>query len=312
MSAVRNTRFIRPGKLFDAIVGFDPKHATTRGEFVYDCPYLLRDMEWNHMDQLHRPFIHKTYSDNVRIALGRDYATSLTRWGKWPLLIAVSDMRIEEGLFYQSMTIGGLFFVQLVISMEDIEPKANNDNTLRLRIEWIIHSHRWLKPLHSFLSRKFYTLNARLQEEDYTIRSVRHELRGKGYQFASDPPDYYNANRLTNNTLYPPLPDNANISLEGIPLNRAECRSAGNMDFLVLCREEEILLWPAACPHEGGNLITGKLHDGCRMECPWHGLKFNAAKLSVTEPRAEAYGFAYELEGNTVKIRQSGKQAAAA
>lgn len=307
----RPLRFIRPSKLFDSIAGFAPKNSTTRGEFFLDMPYNKIDVEWNHMDQLHRPFIHDTYNDNIRIALGRDFATSLTRWGKWPFLITVTDMRVGEGLFYQTLVLAGLFFIHNTISMTDIEDKGDG-NTLRLKLEWIIHSHWLLKPLHAVLSTMFYKLNVRLQQEDAPVRGARCELRKKGYTFLSDPPDYYNSNQLTNNTVYPALPAGASIDTGALPMGSRESVTIGNVNFIVQRKEETVRIWPAACPHEGGDLARGKLHDDCRLECPWHGLKFSAATLSATQPAAEIYGFSYRLENGIVTIRNSGQQAVAA
>jgi nitrite reductase/ring-hydroxylating ferredoxin subunit len=307
----RDIRHIRQGKLFGSIADFDLKNATTRGEFVLDMPYLKKDVEWNHMDQLHRPYIHHTYSDNLRIALGRDFAVSLTRWGKWPFLITVTDMRIEEGLYYQDLVLAGVVFIHNTISMTEIEDNGSG-NTLRLKLEWIIHSHRFLKPLHAILGRMFYKLNVRLQEEDAEIRGRRYALRQDGYSFLSDPPDYYNSNRLTNNTVYPDLPSDIFINLEKFPLGTLETRKAGTVEFLVRRDNDAVHIWPAACPHEGGSLGKGKLLENCRLECPWHGLKFSAATLTVQQPEAEAYGFSYRLDSNTVRIRQLNKQTLAA
>ncbi len=301
-SKERGIRCIRPSKLFDSIANFDPKQATTRGEFFLDMPYHKIDVEWNHMDQLHRPYIHRTYHDNIRIALGHDFASSLTRWGKWPFLITVTDMRIDEGLYYQNFVLAGVIFIHNTISMTEIEDKGDG-NTLRLKLEWIISSHRFLRPLHVLLSRMFYKLNVRLQEEDADIRGTRYKLREKGYSFLSDPPDYYNSNQLTNNTIYPDLPSDASITLDTVAMGKKELRSTGAVDFLLLRHDGAVLIWPAACPHEGGNLVNGKLHDDCRMECPWHGLKFTAVTLTAEQPSAEAYGFSYRLDNNTIHIR---------
>ena len=307
----RDTRYIRQGKLFDSIAGFDPKHATTRGEFVLDMPYFKKDVEWNHMDQLHRPFIHRTYNDNLRIALCRVFAVSLTRWGKWPLLISVTDMRVEEGLYYQNLVLAGVIFIHNTISMTEIEDNGSG-NTLRLKLEWIIHSHRFLKPLHGVLGKMFYKLNVRLQEEDAEIRGRRCELRKDGYTFLSDPPDYYNSNRLTNNTVYPSLPEGASIDIHAFSVGTLETCKVGHVEFLVRRDNDAVNIWPAACPHEGASLAKGNQLDNCRMECPWHGLKFSAATLTLHQPEAEIYGFSYTLDGNVIRIRNTGKQALAA
>jgi nitrite reductase/ring-hydroxylating ferredoxin subunit len=294
----RPVRYIRSGQLFDSIQGFDPKHAVSRGEFSIAVPGLLKDMEWNQMDQLHRPFIHRTYRDNLRIALGRDFAVSLTRWGRWSFLITVTDTRVAEGVYYQDFVLGGMIFIHNTITLRE------QDEIVHLKIEWLINSHRFLKPLHPVLGRMFYKLNVRLQEEDSVIRSQRYRLRKKGYAFRSDPPDYYNSNQLTNNTVYPELPEGACIRVDTLPMHETTPCMAGDMEFLVRRGEGEVLIWPSACPHEGGELGKGRQKEDCRIECPWHGLKINGARMSLQQPKAENYGFSYTLEKGTIHIRK--------
>lgn len=287
---------IPPEKLHETLAAFDRRNAVTHGVFEFRLENTLADMEWNHMDQLHRPFIHHTYQENIRIASGRDYALSLTRWGKWPLLILVTDMRLAPGLFYQSFVLAGLVHVHNVIALTE-----TGDEVL-LKLDWYIHSHRFLKPLHFLLDRKFHRLNARLQEEDAQVRNQRFALRKKGYSFRSDPPDYVTSNTLTNNTVYPKLPENAFIPLASAEAGRTVRMAVGEVDFLLRSDGGDYLLWPAACPHEGGELEKGTLREDCRLECPWHGLPFAPARVSAAKPQAKAYGFIYMLEAERIRV----------
>ena len=193
-------RSIDKNYLAKAIKDFCKGTSVTTGNFSCEAPGSVQDLEWNHMDQSHRPFIHSTYSDELRISLGENFANSLTKWGNWPFFINVIDVRVKEGQYYQTFTIGGLIYVHTVIEMDFI-----NDDNSSLDISWHILSHWFLRPIHKYLDKKIYKLNVRLQEEDYVIRSQRALLRKYGYNFKSDPPDYCSSNKLTNNTVYPSL-----------------------------------------------------------------------------------------------------------
>ena len=176
------------------------------------------------------------------------------------------------------------------------------EKIVHLKLEWIIQSHRWLKPLHVWLGRKFTALNVRLQEEDAAIRNQRRRLRGEGYSFLSDPPDYYSANQLTQNTVYPPVTPGAFLATEQLKEAQMNRHNVGGVEFLFKRTGDDIYIWPAACPHEGGELAKGVLHDDCRLQCPWHGLKFPGARISPAMPVAQAYGFDFILNGERIFV----------
>lgn len=295
-------KFIKPEDLTNELKNFSANMAVTYGQFEIDVPSLLEDMEWNHMDQLHRPYIHNTYQEAIRLAFGNDFAVSLTRWGRWPFFITVSDVRIKPGLFYQSMTLAGIFFVHLIISMSE----ANE--IVHLKAEWYITSHKLFKFLHKILSKKFYKLNERLQIEDNQIRSHRYALRKKGYKFGVNEINYYHSNLMRHNTIYPALPLNAAIQINNLSIDEMTTQKLGELDFLIKrTHNNHYLLWPAACPHEGGNLALGKPCANDQIQCPWHGLRFSAVNLSAQESFKEAYGFEFELREECIYIRNKGK-----
>lgn len=292
-------KYIKPETLENKYLHFAPHLAVTKGSFTIDVPNFLTDMEWNHMDQFHRRYIHRTYEESLRIAVGKNFAISLTRWKRIPLFITVSDIRIKPGLYYQVMTIAGLIVAHLIISMEE------HNEIVNLKIEWFITSHKWLKFLHKPLSKKFYKLNTRLQQEDHQIRVQRYQLRKKGYRFASDPVDYVSSNTLTCNTIYPSM-DILTINLENLSeqLTTITCEMH---QFLIKKTAQAYLIWPAVCPHEGGDLTKGK-ECGSQIQCPWHGLRFSAAQLSKQQPLASRYGFEYRLHENVIEVRRLSDQ----
>lgn len=292
-------KYLAPDNLHQQIHHFTKGMAVTKGSFellVEQC--TLADIEWNHMDQQHRPSIHNTYEKGIRIALGPDFAVSLTQWKNWPLFITVTDVYVDKGLFYQSLTIGGFIFLHSIISMEEA-----GDN-IKLKDEWYIASHKLFKPLHSLLNKKLYKLNKRLQDEDAQIRQGRFVLRQLGYKFHSDPVDYHSSNIMGTNTIYPPLPEAATFSVQDCGPTLVK-KSVGALEFLLKKQDQTYFVWPAICPHEGGPLEHGTQCDS-QIVCPWHSLRFSAAQLSASSPRAQKYGFEYYLDGQTIQVKQTG------
>ncbi len=289
-------KFLTPDSLYEQIKQFTSGMAVTKGVYELDVAMCtLEDFEWNHMDQLHRPAIHRTYDKNIRIAFGHDFAVSLTQWGRWPIFITVSDVYVAKGLFYQSLTLAGIIFLHSIISMQKI-----GDDTIHLKHEWYIASHKLFKFLHKPISKQLYKLNVRLQQEDEQLRQGRYTQRKKGYTFRTDNPNYYNSNRLSNNTIYPALKNQASISLTAIT-NEPTLQEIGGVEFIIQRENNDVLIWPAACPHEGGPLITGKFCNQ-QITCPWHNLRFSAVKLSVDTPVGTRYGFMYQLTDNQLFI----------
>lgn len=291
-----NIKFITPDNLYQQIGTFTKGMAVTRSCFEFDIPRCtLQDLAWNHMDQLHRQSVHNTYEKGLRIALSKDFAVSLTQWSKWPLFITVTDVRLAENMFYQSMTIAGIIFLHSIISFEEM---ANH--TIKLKNEWFIGSHKMFRFIHKFLDKKLFTLNERLQHEDAQIRNGRFDLRNKGYTFRSDPPDYYNSNRLESNTIYPPIGQPGYFDLSYFT-DQATQVALGNVEFILQKTAASFLIWPAACPHEGGPLLQGKICS-TQVTCPWHGLRFRAAELSPARPQAVQNGFEYTLRGDQIHV----------
>jgi hypothetical protein len=291
-------KFVSPDDLHQQIQTFTKGMAVTRSCFEFVIPRCTQqDLSWNHMDQLHRHSVHNTYEKGMRIALGKDFALSLTQWSKWPLFITVSDVRLAENLFYQSMTIAGVIFLHSIISFEEM-----GNNTMKLKNEWFIGSHKMFRFMHKFLDKKLFTLNERLQHEDAQIRNGRFDLRNKGYTFRSDPPDYYSSNRLGANTIYPPILGSSSFALSYFTDEPTQV-ALGSMEFILKREQDKFLLWPAACPHEGGPLLQGKICS-LQITCPWHGLKFKAAVLSATTPHALQHGFEYRLSKDQIHVQK--------
>ena len=267
--------FISEDKVDEALRRLIPKAHITKGSF--SCPGWAeqRDLLWNHMDQTHRPHIHRTYGEAMRLYIGERAAVSLTRFGSWPIVIPVFDGHYKDNGFYQVLCLFGLIVVVNVI-----ESNATPDGT-RMDISWAIASHRLLRFVHPWLDRRLRRLNVVQNAEDDPIRHRRVELRGAGYRFATDAtdaPDFVSANAIANNVIFPSLTERAVVPLADIPAGQVHRIEVGRRAYLLQRRDDGIDVWPGICPHEGAALGPGDV-DGRAARCPWHGLEFAPRRL---------------------------------
>ena len=87
-------KFVKPEQIRQELMKVIPGCAITEGAFTSWSTGTLVDQQWNHMDQGHRETIHNAYFGAMRIATGKDFAVSVTRWSNWPVFIPVADLRI--------------------------------------------------------------------------------------------------------------------------------------------------------------------------------------------------------------------------
>jgi len=287
--------FIREDKIEESLARLIPKVYVTKGRFSYPSRSEQRDLVWNHMDQNHRPLIHRTYGDAMRVFVGQQAAFSLTRFGNWPLVIPVFDGYHKENGFYQVMCLFGLIVVICII-----ECNADERGT-RMDIDWAIASHRWLRFLHPALNRRLMRLNGMQNREDDEIRDRRIELRAAGYRFATDAPDFVNCNVMANNVVYPPLATSQSISLADFPEGALQRVEVADRTFLLRRQAGAVEIWPGVCPHEGAPLNAVDLR-GSMLKCPWHGLEFGPRRLLSGGASATVCGARLELSGTKLSI----------
>lgn len=285
--------FIREDRVDEALARLIPNVRITKGS--YSCPGFAeqRDLLWNHMDQNHRPYIHKTYGEAMRMFIGERAALSLTRFGRWPVVIPVFDGHYKDNGFYQVLCLFGVIVVIVVI-------EANESPEPRMDVSWAIASHRLLRFLHPFLDRRLRRLNDVQNREDEGIRRRRVELRAKGYCFGTDNPDFMNSNVVSNNVIFPPVGKTVSISLADLPQGEPHQVDIGDRSYLVRRSADGVDVWPGVCPHEGAALGTVAIR-GNSVKCPWHGLEFGmrmlrpmggpialcGARLSLTDGKLE-------------------------
>ena len=290
--------FIREGKVDEALQRLVPGAYLSKGHYTYPSRSELRDLVWNHMDQNHRPYIHRTYGDASRFFTDQHASFSITRFGRWPVILPIFDGYFKENGFYQVIVIFGLIALVNVI-----ECKAT-DNDAQMEVNWTIASHRWLRFLHPILHRRLRKLNEVQNLEDDPIRNRRIALRAAGYRFKTDDPDFVNSNVINNNTVYPPITESSTIALNALPESTAVEVPIANRSFILKREGSTVEVWPGVCPHEGAELKPTNI-TGQSVKCPWHGLEFGARRLVEGTPSLTICGARLQITNGTIVVEPS-------
>lgn len=284
---------ISPQELADRLTSISPGTIVTRGHYEIECESSVADLDWNHMDGHHRPTIHRTYTNALRLCSGRSFQLSMTRIPGTPFLVTISDVRVAPGLFYQSFSMFSALAVTSVIR------SIPNDNGATVRIDWYIASKKLFRFLHPWLNRRLARLNRVQNMEDMPIRNRRRILRQKGYHFQTDIPDFLNSNDLTT-CLRPPTIEHAQtVSLTAS--SEFQMIDVGGFEIIYRLDGDSVDFWPGACPHEGASLIEEK-PEGNVITCPWHSLKIKSLRLSPSRTTARFGHVTLELRENSLTV----------
>lgn len=301
-------RYIHPEDLKSSFRSLGPSLAVTSGHYEIKMPCEVRDCDWNQMDQLHRPTLHKTYQESLRVVTDRSFLLSLTHVGLGGIkfFILVTDIRLGPGLFYQAYSLFNLFYIHCIVRTTPLsEQERMNGNLAVSTSDWHIVSHRWLKFLHGPLNRKLYRLNEVQNRQDTAVRIRRAELRRRGYHFGSDSPNFINSNAVTPNVFSPRREGVHRISLKGITEGSLNPVWAGPIELLVRRNGNQgITIWPAVCPHEGGPLEEGRVCNGTII-CPWHELRQGGIALTPEQPKGVLSDLQLSLQGEELVVEQA-------
>jgi len=287
--------FIRESKVDEALTRLIPGARISKGRFSYPATAEQRDLVWNHMDQNHRPLVHRTYGEAMRVFIGEPAAFSLTRFGSWPAVIPVFDGYYGEGGFYQVVCLFGLLVV-----VNTIECKTAETGT-SMEIDWAIASHWSLRFLHPLLSKRLMRLNLVQNAEDDEIRDRRVALRAAGYRFLTDTPNFINANALRNNVVFPAVSGTHSVALDGIADGEVRRLEVAGRAYILRRAGDGFDVWPGVCPHEGAALTPKHLCDGI-VECPWHGLKYGLRRMGRGDAAIVLCGARLEVDGQTLRV----------
>lgn len=287
-------KYVHPEMIKHELKKVIPGCTISEGAFSSESPGTLVDQQWNHMDQAHRETIHHAYFGAIRIASGRDFAISATRFKNIPLFIPMIDMRITETMSYQVFTVFGLIWCHQVSRSTEFE------GGVRLNVNWITASHWLLKPLHRIFNRMLFGIHKKQYGEDLPVRARRSELRKKNVHFETDNPNYLNSNRLTDHVIFP-----VGTFKAGLPVLAAGQRQVINLgptEVMVEIVEGGARVWPAICSHEGALMTEKDLCKGA-LVCPWHLRKFPATVLdSAGKKSMRLCNGQISLKGTTLEM----------
>jgi Rieske [2Fe-2S] domain len=283
--------FIREDKIDEALRQLIPSAHVSKGRYVHPATAEPRDLAWNHMDQTHRPFIHRTYGDATRFFIGPTAAFSLTRFGSLPVVLPVFDGYFRDNGFYQVVCLFGLFVIVNVIQCSETAGGT------QMEIDWAVASHRLLRFLHPALHRRLHRLNEVQNREDEGMRDRRVELRAGSYRFATDEPDFVNANVRANNVIFPEMRGELSVKLATLREGEVSRIDASQRGFIVRRTGDELEVWPGVCPHEGALLEAAHVGGG-KVTCPWHGLDFAARRLAPGAPAITMCGAQLQLSAD--------------
>jgi Rieske [2Fe-2S] domain len=264
--------YLAPDRITDRLKGLSPGAAVTHAGLEVVCDGYLQDNEWGVFDLSHRVYVHNTYDNFVPLVSSRDVSILITCWNRLPVFFQVMTARLEPGLYYQSFSVLGILYCHQMSRMVQEGEKT------RVKIDWYIVSHRFFKFLHYLFNRRLAKLQKVQNGEDAPLRERRLALRKRGITFTTDVPDFINANDLGDHVILPSQvwPQHARAPKLG---DKETCSvEMGPIELLLRRDGDDLLVWPALCPHEGAKMDEGHL-CGDQLSCPWHGRKYRAARL---------------------------------
>lgn len=294
-------KYLPADRIAEHLKQLHPGMVVTHGHHESLVPGYINDLEWNFYDELHRQCVHDTYHGLYKVMTGKHFSVNVVRWGNLPIFMQVANAKIADGLFYQSMTILG------IIMLHQVQRISQRGDEVLLEVDWYTASHWLFRWLHGPFNRRLLRLQRKQDHEDNVeIRGRRRELRYRGFGFATDDPDFINSNRLTDNVHLPAVPSPVRIDLADHDLHRVYRVVRGPVELLLRRKnEDQVEVWPALCPHEGGLIDERHLHDG-QVVCPWHGRRFGAILLG--SDARESWRFlsvTVRCRGNYLEVAQS-------
>jgi len=288
-------RFVRPEQIAARLKKLHPGAVVSQGHMETKVKGHLLDGEWGVFDLLHRIYVHHTYPNFIPLVSSKDISILITPWGRLPVFFQVATARIGPASYYQTFSVLGLLYCHQVSHMEQVGDEIHTS------MDWFLVSHWLFKWMHYLFDRRLARLQREQGDEDAPLRERRLELRGRSISFATDEPDFSNANDLSDHVILPRTEQPLRISLA--QSGGYQRVSAGPIELLVHRRSDELTVWPGLCPHEGARLDESNLTDGC-LSCPWHGRTFGPTQLPKDgSATLKLLGLVIERDGDDLVVR---------
>ncbi len=278
--------------------------------FVLEGEYLPTDADWNYKDVPHLNLVHELV-DACYASVGDDYIATVN-------MQQVLGFRFPLSLFnYQSGPNRQTYFTSFFVYQLVLETTYEQIGPLRTAVTTSVAIGSFpfwqiFVPILKWQMKRNYN---NLMSADIPMRARRGELRKWGYTFKGDaqPYSFQDTMKISENNLIPPaiqpLPS-PEVLINLDDLEKQKTILVGRNDTLglriELGEQNDILVFPRTCPHEGASL------DGspCKKEmlsCPWHGRAFQPlARLSskIEGSAAHSGTYAFRVENQRLAIRR--------
>ena len=245
--------------------------------------WLPADALWNYLDVPHLNYVHTAVS-------GEEFYSSDAA------SVSVFEQRVF-GLRVQAVTaivrrsdelveyVTSLPFVRIAVATKI----AGANGQCQVETVYTVTSSFLLRPLHGLVHWALARNYRLLMSEDLPMREQRERLRARGVRFARDVEGYgFEASkRVRENNVIPAHGDPETISLSSLGLEQGEWSRfvlSNGLEILVsMSDDDEMLVLPGVCPHEGaalGSATECSDSENCQIRCPWHGRVFRPLTLS--------------------------------
>jgi len=261
--------------------------------FSIEGDYLSKDSLWNHQDVPHYNYLHAN--------LAGGYGNETMHYGdvvsfiRYYKLFNIISVPIVTLLFKEDKNILEVFnFMNFIFFKINTETDLENGKCLsKVKYEYGTDNKLLMFLFKNYFKKRFSKSFDDFIKDDHPFLNERGKLRKKGYILNNDEEEYtfsdtYNLQNQ-NILLDAKIEINKNeISLELSKLKNNDVHFIGENDAFGLQiskNNNNICIYPRLCPHDGGNLDSGKCHgnpltiEQClkkkQVRCNVHNRLFN-------------------------------------
>ena len=243
-------------------------------QMVNEGDYAPFDADWNYKDIPHLNILHKLV-DGFPTSIEEFVITSVNLQKVAGFVVPMVVVNYQSGKDRQTYYTSFFGFLLVV----ETTWQALGEIRTRVVTTYAIGSKGYLKFLHPVIRRLITRNYENLMTEDIPMRTRRGQLRQWGYGFRTDGPPHsftstlhiLDENMVEKKEMQPPAP---------LRIDRAQLESVRGEDILTTrsdhwglrlsATENQLLVFPRLCPHEGACLDRQVLTQGA-VRCPWHG-----------------------------------------
>src|SRR6266511_4157003 len=136
-------KYLPADHLTEHLKQLHPGMAVTHGRHESLVPGYIKDLEWNFYSEVHRQCVHDTYHGLYKVMTGKYFSVNVVRWGNLPIFMQVSNAKVADGMFYQSMTVLG------IIMLHQVQRISQKGDEVLIEVDWYTASHGALLCPHA-------------------------------------------------------------------------------------------------------------------------------------------------------------------